>query len=102
MAFVLASAAIRRRARRSCAGHAGAELRDGATPAPTRWDFASHRIALAGQRQLHARRNPGAAGVTGRTSLLFLDVADARARLKANPWIADATVLKLYPGRLQI
>ena len=25
-----------------------------------------------------------------------------RDKLKANPWIADATVLKLYPGRLQI
>jgi len=25
-----------------------------------------------------------------------------RERLKANPWIADATVLKLYPGHLQI
>ena len=42
------------------------------------------------------------AGVTGRTSLLFLDVDTARERLKANPWVADATVLKLYPGELQI
>jgi cell division protein FtsQ len=25
-----------------------------------------------------------------------------RDRLKANPWIADATVLKFYPGQLQI
>ena len=27
---------------------------------------------------------------------------EARERLKTNPWIADATVLKLYPGELQI
>jgi cell division protein FtsQ len=40
--------------------------------------------------------------VTGRTSLLFLDALQTRERLKGNPWIADATVLKLYPGRLQI
>jgi cell division protein FtsQ len=33
---------------------------------------------------------------------LFLDVADARARLEAIPWIAEATVRKLYPDRLQI
>jgi cell division protein FtsQ len=33
---------------------------------------------------------------------LFLDAAVVRDKLKANPWIADATVLKLYPGRLQI
>ena len=36
------------------------------------------------------------------TSLLFLDVEQTRERLKSNPWIADATVLKLYPGELQI
>ena len=42
------------------------------------------------------------AGVTGRASLLFLDADAARARLMANPWIADAAVLKLYPDRLQI
>jgi len=43
-----------------------------------------------------------AAGITDATSLLFLDVEDARDHLKANPWIADANVLKLYPGELQI
>ena len=42
------------------------------------------------------------AGVTGRSSLLFLDADEARARLQANPWIADATVLKLFPDRLHI
>src|SRR5208282_4588528 len=42
------------------------------------------------------------AGVTGRASLLFLDADAARVRLLANPWIADASVLKLYPDRLQI
>ena len=36
------------------------------------------------------------------TSLLFLDAAQARARLLTNPWVAEATVLKLYPGRLRI
>ena len=41
-------------------------------------------------------------GVNGRSSLLFLDAATVRDRLKANPWIADATILKLYPGQLQI
>jgi cell division protein FtsQ len=33
---------------------------------------------------------------------LFLDADAARGRLMANPWIADAAVLKLYPDRLQI
>ena len=30
------------------------------------------------------------------------EVEQTRERLKSNPWIADATVLKLYPGELQI
>jgi cell division protein FtsQ len=59
-------------------------------------------IALAGGSQLTREEILTTAGVTGRTSLLFLDATAARARLKANPWIAEATVLKLYPGRLHI
>lgn len=59
-------------------------------------------VALAGQKHLSREEIFAIAGVTGHSSLLFLDVADARARLKTNPWIADATVQKLYPDRLQI
>ena len=33
---------------------------------------------------------------------MFLDAAEARAKLKANPWIAEATILKLYPSRLHV
>ena len=59
-------------------------------------------IALAGGRALTREEILTTAGVTGRSSLLFLDATAARARLKANPWIAEATILKLYPGRLHI
>jgi cell division protein FtsQ len=59
-------------------------------------------VALAGQKQVSREEILTTAGVTGRTSLLFLDAATARQRLKTNPWIADATVLKLYPDRLQV
>jgi len=41
-------------------------------------------------------------GVNGHASLLFLDAALVREKLKASPWIAEATVLKLYPGHLRI
>ena len=43
-----------------------------------------------------------AVAINGRSSLLFLDAAVVRDKLKANPWIREATVLKLYPGQLQI
>jgi cell division protein FtsQ len=59
-------------------------------------------VAINGRRQLSQDEILAIGGVTGRSSLLFLDAAAVRDRLKANPWIADATVLKLYPGRLQI
>jgi cell division protein FtsQ len=59
-------------------------------------------IALSGERHVSREEILSAAGVTGTTSLLFFDVDAARDRLKTNPWIADATVLKLYPDRLQI
>jgi cell division protein FtsQ len=59
-------------------------------------------VALAGNRQITREEILATAGVTGRTSLFFFDVDAARARLKTNPWIADATVLKLYPDRLQV
>jgi cell division protein FtsQ len=59
-------------------------------------------IALTGQQQISREDILTAAGITGRTSLLFLDADSARRKLKNNPWIAEATVLKLYPDRLQI
>src|SRR5262249_10769957 len=59
-------------------------------------------IALAGNHHVSRDEVLATAGITGTSSLLFLDVEQARERLKTNPWIADATVLKLYPGELQI
>ena len=64
--------------------------------------FQISEVALAGNRELSRENILTLAGITGRSSLLFLDAAKTRARLLANPWIADATVLKLYPGRLRI
>ena len=57
---------------------------------------------INGRKQLSQDEVLAIGGVNGRSSLLFLDADTVRAKLKANPWIADATILKLYPGRLQI
>jgi cell division protein FtsQ len=59
-------------------------------------------VSLTGPKEVSREEVLTIAGVTGRASLLFLDADAARARLMANPWIADAAVLKLYPDRLQI
>jgi cell division protein FtsQ len=59
-------------------------------------------VAINGRKQLSQDEVLAIGGVNGRSSLLFLDAATVRDKLKTNPWIADATILKLYPGRLQI
>lgn len=59
-------------------------------------------VAITGRKQLTQDEILAVGGVNGRSSLLFLDAAAARDKLKADPWIADATVQKLYPGQLQI
>ena len=59
-------------------------------------------VAINGRKQLSQDEVLAIGGVNGRSSLLFLDAAAVRDRLKANPWIADATILKFYPNQLQI
>ena len=59
-------------------------------------------VAINGRKQLTQDEVLAIGGVNGRSSLLFLDAAVVRDKLKANPWIGEATVLKLYPGQLQI
>src|SRR3984885_3317988 len=59
-------------------------------------------VAINGRKQLTQDEVLAIGGVNGRSSLLFLDADQVRDKLKANPWIAEATVLKLYPGQLQI
>ena len=64
--------------------------------------FGIAEVALAGEQEVSRDDILKTAGITEHTSLLFLDAAQTRARLLTNPWIAEATVLKLYPGRLRI
>src|SRR5215469_966765 len=59
-------------------------------------------VSVSGGSQITREQALALAGVTGRSSLLFFDAETARAQLLANPWIADAAVLKLYPDRLLI
>ena len=59
-------------------------------------------VSLAGPKQVSRAEIFRAAGVTDHASLMFLDAEAARERVKAIPWIADASIRKLYPDRLQI
>src|SRR4051794_8006848 len=79
-----------------------AALSDTRNAAANRFGFRIATVAINGRKQLSQDEILAIGGVNGRSSLLFLDAAVVRGKLKANPWIADATVLKLYPDRLQI
>ena len=59
-------------------------------------------VSVSGGSQVSREQALALAGVTGRSSLFFFNAETARAQLLANPWIADAAVLKLYPDRLLI
>lgn len=59
-------------------------------------------VTINGLKQLSEPEALAAAGVSPGTSLLFFDVEEARTRLKAVPWVAEASVRKLYPDRLDI
>ena len=59
-------------------------------------------VAINGRKQLTQDEILAIGGVNGHSSLLFLDASSVREKLKADPWIAEATVLKLYPGQLRI
>ncbi len=77
-------------------------LKDTRDSAANAAGFRIAAISLTGPKEISREEILTNAGVTGRASLLFLDAAAARTRLLANPWIAEAAVLKLYPDRLQI
>src|SRR5256885_8346980 len=79
-----------------------AQLADGRNALANSAGFHITSITINGRRQLSQDEVLGIGGVNGRSSLLFLDAATVRDKLKANPWIAEATVLKFYPGQLQI
>jgi cell division protein FtsQ len=86
-------------------GHVGAfvtAFKDAGDSAANAIGFRIAAISLSGEKEVSREEVLTTAGVTGRASLLLLDADAARARLLANPWIADAALLKLYPDRLQI
>ena len=82
--------------------HILAGLRDARDGIANAAGFRVVSVALSGNHHVSREEVLATAGIAGTTSLPFLDVEQVREHLKTNPWIADATVLKLYPGELQI
>ncbi len=79
-----------------------AALSDTRNAAANAVGFRITNVSITGRKQLTQDEVLAVGGVNGHSSLLFLNASDVRDRLKADPWIGDATVQKLYPGKLQI
>ena len=77
-------------------------LSDARNAAANAIGFRITSVAISGRKQLTQDEILAIGGINGRSSLLFLDAATVRDKLEADPWIREATVQKLYPGRLQI
>jgi cell division protein FtsQ len=60
------------------------------------------RITIAGLVNLKTRDVRKALAMAPRTGLYDVDVDAARTRLLANPWVADATILRVPPDRLHL
>src|ERR1700724_2749461 len=64
--------------------------------------FSIKAVTIAGERELKEQDILAVAGIGSRNSLLFLEVAKIRERLKQLPLVKEAAVTKLYPDRLLI
>jgi cell division protein FtsQ len=80
----------------------GVFLKDMADAAANTAGFKIATLSIAGRKRMSEAEILAAAGIGANTSLLFLDVAATREKLQAKPWIAQATVRKLYPNHLEI
>jgi cell division protein FtsQ len=86
-------------------GHADAlmaALRDTGDAAARSFGFGIVQIDIRGTTILSRDEILASAGVTERSSLLLLDPERTRTALKRDPRIAEATVRKFYPDRLDI
>lgn len=64
--------------------------------------FGIVQAEISGNRYLSREEILERAGVTAKTSLLLLDAEGVRATLKEDARVAEASVRKLYPDRLEI
>jgi cell division protein FtsQ len=64
--------------------------------------FSIEAVTISGAHELKEQDILSISGIGPRNSLLFLDAAKIRANLKLLPIVKEASITKLYPGRLLI
>lgn len=86
-------------------GHADAitdAIHDVADAIAQRAGFQSANVSIEGAGRLSRADILRIAGITESSTLFLIDADATRTRLLRNAWIAEATVAKLYPDRLEI
>ena len=64
--------------------------------------FKVKQVNLSGQNHVTPQEILATAGIKSTTSILFVDADATRADLESLPWIASATVRKIYPDSIDI
>jgi cell division protein FtsQ len=64
--------------------------------------FGVDTVTVSGAAHMSEPRILSIAGISAKNSLPFFDVADAKARLEADPLVKQASVRKLYPNQIVI
>ena len=80
----------------------GGHSQDFAQASTTAIGFAIEDVKVSGNRETSEIDILERLGLDGTTSLVALDVKEAREKLTELPWVEDASVRKVYPGTIEI
>ena len=80
----------------------GGQFREAAIQVSSALGFAVSEVAIVGHENTSEIAVFEALELAGYTSLVTLDIAEARAALSGLPWVEVASVRKTYPGTLEI
>ena len=80
----------------------GGHSQDFAQASTTAIGFAIEDVKVSGNRETSEIDILERLGLDGTTSLVALDVKDARQKLTELPWVQDVSVRKVYPGTIEI
>lgn len=78
------------------------DTRDVAQAMTSAVGFAINNVKVSGNEQTSEIDILERLGLDGTTSLMALDVADTRDKLRSLPWVLDAEVRKVYPDTVSI
>lgn len=80
----------------------GGHSQDVAQASTTAIGFAIEDVKVSGNRETSEIDILERLGLDGTTSLVALDVKEARQKLTELPWVEDVSVRKVYPGTIEI